>query len=145
MSDDRYSSAPGLTGETPWGEPRAATKKEFLNLADNVKLKKNLRGAAIICYVCAALTLVAGLFIMDTGMLVLLDVAILVILGLGIQLKQSKVCAVLLTLYAAASMIITYVQTGKLTGYLVLLAGIYALSSTFQLDKQWKAYQSQSL
>ncbi len=40
--------------------------------------------------------------------------------------------------------VIGLVQNGKLSGYLLLLAGMYAVVSTFQLDKAWKAYQQEN-
>ena len=75
---------------------KAATKKEFLKLPENKKYRKEINGAAIICYVCAGITLLA---VLATGALSsIVDAAILVGLGLGIHLAQSKVCAILLTL-----------------------------------------------
>ena len=129
------SAAPAQYG----GAPRAATKKEFLLLPDNVQMKKQLRSSAIICYVCAALSLALA-FITD-NMISLVDVVIVAALGLGIHFRQSRACAVALLAYAALGAILSLVSSGKMSGYLVVLAGIYAISATFKLEKEWKQYR----
>ena len=120
--------------------PRVSTKKEFLNLPENKKVKSEIKTAGIICYICAGITLLAS-FATNTFPLSLLDVAILVGLGLGIHLAHSRVCAIILTIYAASSMIIGIIQTGRPSGYLVLIAGIFAVIYTFKAEKLWKQYQ----
>ena len=130
---------------SPGDRPRALTKKEFLELPENIKLKKNIRSSAIICYVAALLSGVVGFLVLDTGAFILLDVAILVGLGLGVHLKQSKVCSVLLLVYAVASCILNLISNGQASGWLIILAGVYAVGATFKLDKQWKAYQQSGL
>ncbi len=121
--------------------PRAATKKEFLALPENGKLKKEIRSNAIICYVCAGISLVLALFVLKSPYM-LIDVAILLGLGLGIHLAQSRVCAVMLCVYAVINTGIGFLENGKFSGYLVLLAGIYSVISTFKIEKQWKEYQN---
>lgn len=119
---------------------RCATKKEFLALPQNHKLRSQLRAAAIICYVCAGLTLVMGLmFMMITS---LFDVALLVGFGLGIHLAQSRVCAILLAVDAGINMILGLIVNGSLNGWLIAVAAVFAIICTFQLEKQWKAYQA---
>lgn len=121
--------------------PKAATKKEFLQLPENKKLRSNIKWAGIISYICAGITL---LTILASGnFLSIVDVLLLVGFGLGIHLAQSKVCAILLTIYAAINMIIMLVAMGTFGGWLVLLAGIFGIVYTVQLDKAWKAYQAQ--
>lgn len=120
--------------------PKAATKKEFLKLPENTKMRREINGAAIICYVCAGITLLVAL---GSGSLAsILDVLILVGLGLGIHLAQSKACAILLTIYASISVLITLIAYGRLAGWLPLVAGIAALVYTVKLSKAWKAYNA---
>ena len=127
------------------GQPRAVTKAEYLELPENAKLKKDIRSSAIICYVCAGLTAVLGMTVLKMGAGVLLDAAILLGLGLGIHLKQSKVCAIVLLVYSLISCVLTTISTGRFSGYLIVIAGVYAVIYTFRLDKQWKEYQQQGL
>ncbi len=122
--------------------PAAATKKEFLKLPENKKVRSELNGASIICYVCAGITLAVG--IAAGGFpFVLLDVAILVGLGLGIHLSHSRVCAVILLVYAAVNSVVGLLQSGRFSGYLVLIAGIFAVIYTFRAEKSWQAYRQQ--
>lgn len=74
----------------------------------------------------------------------LIDVAILVGLGVGIHLKQSKVCAIILLVYAVVNAVLVTMQSGTFGGWLPLIAGIYAVIYTLKLDKAWKAYQQRS-
>ena len=120
--------------------PTANTKKEFLQLPENAKLKKELRTSAIICYICAGITLLVGLFAAENPY-VFIDVALLVGLGLGIHLKQSKACAIALVVYAVINTVIGLASTGRFSGWLILLAGVYAVIYTFKLDKAWKQYR----
>ena len=130
MSD--IQNAPVSTRE------KVATKKEFLKLPENKKIRKEINGAAIICYSCAAITLLVSL---ATGSFSsILDVVILIGLGLGIHLAKSRICAIILTVYGAINMIITTTANGSLAGWLPLAAGIFALVYTIKLSKAWKAY-----
>lgn len=121
--------------------PRVTTKKEFQDLPDNKKIKNQIRSSGIISYICAGITLLAG--IVSGNYWMILDAVILVVLGLLIHLKQSKICAILLLAYSIISVIISLVTTGTPSGYLIIIAGIFAVISTFKLDKAWKAYQEQ--
>ena len=119
--------------------PKVATKKEFLDLPENAPTKKTLKTSGIFCYVCAGLTLVLGL---ATGnYLSIVDFLILLVLGLFIHLKQSKVCAILLAVYAVINVIIGLIAYHKFQGWLIILAAVYAVTSAFKLDKAWKEYQ----
>lgn len=119
--------------------PRCATKKEFLQLPENKKLRSQILGAAIICYISGGLTLLAMLLF--TNPMMLLDVAILVGLGLGVHLAYSRVCAILLAVYAVFSVIVGIVVNGTVSGWLIIVAAVFAVLCTFNLEKSWKAYQ----
>ena len=122
------------------GTPRASTKKEFLALPENRSLKKSILTGAIICYIGAVLSGVMGFLFPDIGPYIFVDVAIMFLLGLGVHLKQSKLCAIALLVYAVASCVLTAISTGKFSSWLIIMAGVYAVSATFKLDKLWKEY-----
>ncbi len=124
------------------GPAPASSKKEFLQLPENRSLKKELVSDAVVCYICAGLTLLLGVLVLKNPY-VLIDVVIVLCAGLGIHLMQSKACAVVLCVYAVINAVIGLVNDGKLSGYLLLIAGIYSVISTFKLDKQWKKYQQE--
>ena len=124
------------------GPRKAATKQEFLNLPENKKMKNNITGAAIVSYICAGITAVVMIGTMRDYVSVF-DALLLIGLGLGIHFKQSRVCAILLCADGLLSMIASIVSTGTPSGYLILIAGIYATIYTFKLEKEWQQYQAQ--
>lgn len=126
-------------GGQPYGFSQKLTKKEFLHHPNLKKIRSNINSSAIILYVAAVLTSVLGL--VDGNYFILIDIALLVGLGLGIHLAQSRVCAIIACVYSAFNVIITVVTTGSVGGWLVLVAAIYAIIATFQFQKAWKEYQ----
>ena len=120
---------------------KAATKKEFLKLPENKKMHKEINGAAIICYVCAGITLLA---VLVTGNLAsILDVLLLVGLGLSVHLAQNRVCAIILLVYGTLNMITMSMQMGSFSGYLPFFAGLASTVYTIKLSKAWKAYNAE--
>ena len=118
---------------------KVSTKKEFLQLPENEKLRKSINTSGIICYICAGISLLVGLFMLKSSS-VLIDAILLIGLGLGVHLAKSRVCAIILLVYAAINTIYSIVTTGKFSGYIILLAAIYAVINTFKLEKAWKEY-----
>ena len=121
--------------------PRAATLKEFLKLPENKKLKRQINASAIICYICALITL--GLMAAAEAPSMILDVVVVLVLGLLIHITKSKVCAVILLVFAVINTVYILATAQQFGGWLLLIAGGYAVSATFRLDKLWKAYQQQ--
>ena len=133
------SCGTALAGAPAAYAPRVTTRDEFLALPENQHFKKEIRSAAIICYISVAATV--ALAFLDNKF-ILIDAAIMLAIALGIHLRQSRVCAVLLLVYALINTVMRLVQTGRFGGYLILLAGVYAVISTFKLEKQWKEYRN---
>lgn len=71
----------------------------------------------------------------------ILDVAIVVGLGLGIQFAKSRVCAVILGVYSVFNLIYMIVLTGRPGGWLIIICAVYAIMYTFKYQKAWNAYQ----
>lgn len=139
--DTPWSQAPGQTPPTPLAAGEI-TRNEFYRSYASNKVRKNIKSSAILCYVCAAITAIVGLALLQNPM-VLVDVAIVLVLGLGIHLKQSRVCAILLLAYSVLSCLLTIISYGKASGWLIILAGVYAVMNTFALEKEYRAYQNQ--
>ena len=117
---------------------KVTTKKEFLKLPENKRMRKEINGAAIICYVCAGITLLMCLI---TGNLsCILDVILLVGLGLGVHLAHNRVCAIILLVYGTLNMVSMSMQMGSFSGYLPFFAGLGSTMYTIKLSKAWKAY-----
>ncbi|MBR4691563.1 MAG: zinc-ribbon domain-containing protein [Oscillospiraceae bacterium] len=139
--DDPRQAAHDADGSQPTTH-RAATVREFLKLPENQSLRRRINAAAIICYFSAVVSLIMALLAGQTSMIV--DVLIVLVLGLVIQLRQSRVCSVILLLYAIGNSIYFLAVTHRFSGWLMLVAGISAAAATFKLNRLWKSYQQQS-
>ena len=137
-----------------WSAPNM-TEKEFYNHLSVTKLKKNVKGAAIGCYVVGAFNILAGFF---ANMLAealygegtsgislaigLFFMGILLIgLGVGIQVAKSRVCACVILGIAIINTIYTFIQIHRFGGWLIIVIGVSAVSATFAYQKAWKDYQ----
>lgn len=109
------------------------------NLASD-KVRKGITSSAVVCYICAGLTALTGLLLFGTPYM-LVDSVILVVLGVLIQVKQSRVAAVILLAYSLINCLVTLIDSGMAGGWLVIIAGVYAVKCTFALDKEYKAYK----
>ena len=124
--------------------PAASTKKEFMALEENTKVRKEIRAAGIICYICAgataALSIIAGLS--GGGFGSMLDAIILLVLGLLVHLKYSRVAAILLAVYAIFNIVVAIIVNGTLGGWLIVLAAIFSILYTFKAEKSWQEYKT---
>lgn len=123
--------------------PRARTRDEFFQ-TDGSEFAKSCHTSSGMCFVCAGMTLVIMVFIMHNW-LSIIDVGLLIGLGLGIHLKQSSTCAVILLVYGIINWLINLIATGNyFGGVLVLLAGIFGVIKTTKANSAWVEYQSQT-
>lgn len=139
------------------------TKKQFINLPENAKYKKELAVAGVLCYISSVLTLVlvlvgsavslfpavlylSGYFLASSLVVTLavIETACVVVIGIGIHLKQSRLCAILLILYVVLGWVIN-LANGGIGSVLFTIVAIMALTYTFQFNKAWKAYQQRSI
>lgn len=116
------------------------TKKEFYHHAVMKQCRSNINACSIILYICSFLTFVVNIFLYH-NILGVLDVILLVGLGLGIQLGQSRVCAIVALVYSLINTLYALISTGHLSGYLIVICGAYATMSTFKYQKAWKEYE----
>lgn len=115
------------------------TKKEFLNQPEMKKVKGNIVASAIILYVCAAISFLL-LVVVQGNLFGIIDVALVLGLALGIHLAYSRGCAIAVTVYAAFNLIVTIATTGKVGGYLVIIAAVYAVMATYKFKKSYGHY-----
>ncbi len=121
------------------------TKQEFWKLKTPKYIRIWVLLGAVLCYVTAALTLVVAVSI---GWAFLLDACIALTLGLGIQVKKSRICSVMIMAYYIGSKLLQY-KVGfngmnlAAIAMVVLFLIAYALCiyGTFQYQKLWKQYQ----
>lgn len=147
----KYCSSCGTVQEMdqPWGNParpavivrdRDIPKAEFCRNYAADSTRRNIRGAAILCYFCALVTTVLAILFVP---LMLIDAATVLVLGLLIHLKQSRICAILLLAYGTVSFLLTLLDTGRITGWLIVLAGVCAVIYTFRLEKEYQEFRAQ--
>jgi len=113
------------------------TRREFYKSDEMAQVRKNIRVCAISAYVIAALSLLVNLLLLDnpTG---ILDSITMVVLGLLIQLLQSRVAAILLAIYGVVNMIAVTIMTGRFGGWWIMVVAIWAVVYTFKFHKAWK-------
>lgn len=128
-----------LEGGQPYSYNQNLSKKEFLHHPNMDKCRKNINGSATTLYACAVLSLVVG--IIFSSFSVVIDVALIVGLGLGIHLAQSRVCAILICIYGAINTITITITNGRPGGYLIMIAAVCAVIATFQFQKAWDNYK----
>lgn len=119
--------------------PHTYTEKEFYNLPELEQCKSNIKSAAFFLYVCAVLNIF--LCIISGNPFTMIDVLLIAIIAILLQVKKSRVSAVILLVYACFNSIVLLVQTGRSGGYLILVASIWAVNYTFKYQKAWKNYQ----
>lgn len=128
-----YGMNPGPGGQAPM------TKDQFYKHPNIAPVRSQIRSAGIICYVIAGINLVLSA-LAGSIFATILDILLIIGRGLGIQLGKSRVCAIILTVYGAFNMIIMTLQQGAISGWWILLAGIYATIYTFKYQSAWAEY-----
>lgn len=116
---------------------RPLTKKEFSDLPEMKPCKSNINTCGIVLYVFGVINMVLQLAMQTLP----IDGIFLILLGLGIHLGKSRVCAILCTIFGGLNVIYMIVLTGRIGGWWILLVGIYAIIYTFKYHSEWKKYQ----
>lgn len=114
--------------------------KEFAKLPQMRKYRNSIISSAVIIYICSFITLIFSVVIMSS-VISLIDVAILVGLGLGIQLSYSRACAVACGVYSIFNVLFFILMFGRGGGVLIIIAAIAAINGTFRLRHSWQQYR----
>ena len=117
------------------------TKKEFYKLPGMKSCRGNIRGCAIMLYFCSGMTILAS-SVMD-GMQIsasFIDGAVLLALGLWLQFGKSRICAILTLCYGIFNMVMIAMANGQVQGWLIPLAGGWAIAYTFKFHSLWRHY-----
>ena len=112
------------------------SKEAYRTVCKNEKYLKQIKTAAIICYICAGINLL--LAIIGGSILPLIDVAISVPLAILLQKKKNKGIAIALLVYGVSVVLINLVLNGQIAGWLWLVAGISAVSAFNVCDKEYE-------
>ena len=117
------------------------TRREFLKSDEMRKIRGNINACAALGYAVA----IASLFInviMSHEYAVLFDFVFVIAMSLLIQFLQSRVAAILLTVYAVIDVAVLFIMTGKPGGVIVLVIAVYALVCTFKFNKTWADHKA---
>ena len=114
--------------------PPDITKKEYLKNYAGAEFLRQLKGAAIMGYVCAGINGALGLL----NPLALVDALILLSLTLGMHLGKSKGCAICMLIYSICSVVVSLITTGTFSGWLLLVLGIMAVQVFDKAEKRFK-------
>lgn len=117
------------------------TKTEFYKLDGMKSIRGNIKGCAIILYICAGVTILASVLLREILAASLIDGLLLLGLGLWLQLGRSRVCAIITLLYGILGTGLTLVQTERVQGWWIPLTGVWAIIYTFKFYKLWNQYQ----
>ncbi len=126
--------------QSGYSEP-GMSRTEFYKHPNMSQVSKQIKSCGIAMYALAALNVVIYAATGDIFSAVFCLI-LMVGLGLGIHLLQSRVCAILLTVYGVINTILTVITTGKVSGWLFLVVGIYGIICTFKFQKAWKQYKN---
>ena len=113
------------------------TKKDFLKLPAMKSCKSNINTCGILLYILGAINIVLAFFM---GTLPL-DGIILILLGLGVHLGKSRVCALICAAYSIFNLIYMMASTGKVAGWWIVVIGIDAVIYTFKYHSAWNKYK----
>lgn len=137
-----YAAPQYAAPQNPAVMPKNA--KQFIKQMSHIQEYKNIRTEINVCgilfYVFAAATIALSLLVKSSGA-GLVDAFILVGFGLWIQLGYSRVGSIISLVYSILNMIYMTVSTGKLGGYLILIAAVCSVIYTFKAAKAFKQYK----
>lgn len=112
------------------------TRREFLKSKEMNKLRGNITACAALGYAVAVASAIINV-VMSREYVVIFDALFIIAMSLLVHLLQSRVAAILITIYAVIDVAVLYIMTGKPGGLIVLVIGIYAVICTFKFHKAW--------
>ena len=114
-----------------------ANLKDFVQYFAADKTKKSMRNNGYFLYGLAALNLVFALIVGNLP----LDALILAALGYWYQKTYSHKCSIVFLVYSILSIIVTFLATGSIGGWLILIVAILMFSGTMKAQKALEEYQ----
>ena len=120
------------------------TRMEFFKSEEMKKVQDNISTCTIIGSVFAIGSSVMG-FMKSHDYSIIFTMLFFVTMFLLIYFLQSRVAAVLLSLFSALSTAVMFMQTGKPGGILFVLFGIYGIIYTFKFQNAWNEYKKNAV
>ena len=113
-----------------------ANLKDFVQHFAVDKTKKSMRNNGYFLYGLAALNLVFALLVGNLP----LDAIILAALGYWYQKTYSHKCSIVFLVYSILSIIVTFLTTGTIGGWLILIVAVLMFSGTMKAQKALEEY-----
>lgn len=120
------------------------TRMEFFKSEEMKKVQDNISTCAIIGRVFAIGSSVMS-FMKSHDYSIIFTMLFFVTMFLLIYFLQSRVAAILLSLFSALSTAVMFMQTGKPGGILFVLFGIYGIIYTFKFQNAWNEYKKNAV
>ena len=117
------------------------TRREFFKSDKMRKIRGNIMACAALGYAVAIVSLIINV-VMSHEYAVIFDALFIITMSLLVHLLQSRVAAILITIYAVIDVAVLYIMTGKPGGLIVLVIGIYAVVCTFKFHKAWNDHKA---
>lgn len=125
----------------PGGAPAGLGRRNFVRkYAAN---RKQCSAAAIIGYVCAAISIVM-IFTRALGYInifSLIEIVPMLLLCVLLHVLKSRVCAILLLAYSVYNTVASLIISGAPGGWLLIIASVAGVVGAFGCQKEWKRYQ----
>ena len=120
------------------------TRMEFFKSEEMKKVQDNISTCAIIGSVFFFFFSVMS-FMKSHDYSIIFTMLFFVTMFLLIYFLQSRVAAILLSLFSALSTAVMFMQTGKPGGILFVLFGIYGIIYTFKFQNAWNEYKKNAV
>lgn len=116
---------------------RQLSQTEFYRHQVMGSVRTNITICSIMLYISGVSNLIATATWGHHGMLYYMDSITILALALGIHFCRSRVCAVILSVYAALNAIVG----AGLGGLILIWAAALAVKGTFEFQGEWKRYK----
>lgn len=113
------------------------TKKDFLRLPAMKSCKSNIVICGVLLYIVGAINIALEVSFGSFP----IDGIALVLIGLGVHLGKSRVCALICAAYSIFNVIYMVVTTGNVSGWWIILIGFDAVFYTFKYHSAWSKYK----
>lgn len=116
---------------------RQLSQTEFYRHQVMGSVRTNITICAIMLYISGVSNVIINATLGHHGMLYYMDSITILALALGIHICRSRVCAVIIAVYAALNAIVS----SGIGGFVLIWAAVLAVKGTFEFQGEWKRYK----
>lgn len=118
------------------------SKKEFAEKYAAANVRNDIKNAAITGYICSGLTFALGALAVSPAVMAM---GVIVLgLVLGFHLSKSKACAIIWLALVSLDCIVSLLAVGKPSGWLMIIAGVWAVKSLNKLEKDYETFRGEN-